>query len=84
MDLIETTRILSRILDQTEYSLEYNNEKLIRAKTQCIKDSNTKMWIEYNDERVIKINEEVDALRQSISSLEQLQDYQNWKAKNFK
>ena len=32
MDLIETTRILSRILEQTEYSIEYNGKRLEDAK----------------------------------------------------
>jgi len=83
MDLINTTTILTRLLEQTEYSLEYNNEKILKAKDQCIKDSNTKMWIEAIEERVIRINEEVDALRQALSTIEQQQEFQEWKIKQF-
>jgi len=83
MDLIETTRILSRILDQTEYSIEYNGKRLEDAKKESIKDSNTKMWIEANEERMIRFNEEVDALRQAIYSIEKQQEYEYWKDKNL-
>ena len=83
MDLIETTRILKRILEQTEYSIEYNGKRLEDAKKESIKDSSTKMWIEANEERMIRYNEEVDALRQAIYSIEKQQEYEYWKDKNL-
>tara|TARA_R100000544_G_scaffold29674_1_gene15997 strand:+ start:238 stop:504 length:267 start_codon:yes stop_codon:yes gene_type:complete len=83
MDLIETTRILSRILEQTEYSIEYNGKRLEDAKKECIKDSNTKMWIEANEERMIRYNDEVDALRQAIYSIKVQQEFEYWKDKNL-
>lgn len=83
MNLTETTKILTRILEQTEYSIERGGDKLDKAKNELIKDSNTKMWIEEKEKRMIKLNEEVDALRQSISSLKLRQEYQRWKEDKF-
>lgn len=83
MDIKKTNEILHRILEQTEHSIEYNNDKLDKAKAECIKDSNTKMWIEYNDVRLSRMNEEVDALRQAIRNTRRQQEFEDWKNKNF-
>ena len=83
MDINETTRILTRILEQTEYSIEYNGKRLEDAKNESIKDSSTKMWIEANEERMIRFNEEVDALRQALRYARRQREYEDWTNKNF-
>ena len=83
MNLTETTRILKRILEQTEYSIEYNGKRLEDAKNESIKDSSTKMWIEANEERMIRFNEEVDALRQALRYARRQREYEDWTNKNF-
>tara|TARA_R110002167_G_C12452355_1_gene631885 strand:+ start:478 stop:729 length:252 start_codon:yes stop_codon:yes gene_type:complete len=83
MNLTETTKILKRLLEQTEYSIEYNGKRLEDAKNESIKDSSTKMWIEANEERMIRYNEEVDALRQAIRNTQKQREYEDWTNKNF-
>ena len=83
MNLTDTTTILKRLLAQTEHSIEQNGKELEDAKNECIKDSSTKMWIEANEERMIRYNEEVDALRQAISNTQKQREYEDWTNKNF-
>ena len=83
MNLTDTTTILKRLLAQTEHSIEYNGKRLEDAKKECIKDSNTKMWIEANEERMIRYNEEVDALRQALRYTRRQREYEDWTNKNF-
>jgi anti-sigma28 factor (negative regulator of flagellin synthesis) len=83
MNLTDTTKILKRLLEQTEYSIEYNGKRLEDAKNESIKDSSTKMWIEANEERMIRYNEEVDALRQAIRYARRQREYEDWTNKNF-
>ena len=78
MNLTDTTKILKRLLEQTEYSIEYNGKRLEDAKNESIKDSSTKMWIEANEERMIRYNEEVDALRQAIRNTQKQREYEDW------
>ena len=83
MNLTDTTTILKRLLAQTEYSIEQNGKELEDAKNECIKDSSTKMWIEANEERMIRYNEEVEALRQAIRNTQRQREYEDWTNKNF-
>ena len=83
MNLTDTTTILKRLLAQTEYSIEQNGKELEDAKNECIKDSSTKMWIEANEERMIRYNEEVEALRQSLRYARRQREYEDWTNKNF-
>ena len=83
MTLPETTTILKRLLAQIEHSIEQNGKELEDAKSECIKDSNTKMWIEANEERMIRYNEEVEALRQAIRNTQRQREYEDWTNKNF-
>ena len=83
MNLTDTTKILKRLLEQIEYSIEYNGKRLNDAKNECIKDSNTKMWIEANEERMIRYTEEVDALKQAIRNTQRQKEYEDWTNKNF-
>ena len=83
MNLTETTTILKRLLAQTEHSIEQNGKELEDAKNECIKDSSTKMWIEANEERMIRYNEEVEALRQAIRNTQRQREYEDWTNKNF-
>jgi hypothetical protein len=83
MNLTDTTKILKRLLEQTEYSIEYNGKRLEDAKNESIKDSSTKMWIEANEERMIRYNEEVDALRQALRYTRRQREYEDWTNKNF-
>ena len=83
MNLTDTTTILKRLLAQTEHSIEQNGKELEDAKNECIKDSSTKMWIEANEERMIRYNEEVDALRQAIRYARRQREYEDWTNKNF-
>ena len=83
MNLTETTTILKRLLAQIEHSIEQNGKELEDAKSECIKDSNTKMWIEANEERMIRYNEEVDALRQALRYTRRQREYEDWTNKNF-
>ena len=83
MNLTETTKILKRLLAQTEHSIEQNGKELEDAKNECIKDSSTKMWIEANEERMIRYNEEVEALRQAIRNTQRQREYEDWTNKNF-
>jgi hypothetical protein len=83
MNLTETTTILKRLLAQIENSIEQNGKELEDAKSECIKDSNTKMWIEANEERMIRYNEEVDALRQALRYTRRQREYEDWTNKNF-
>jgi len=83
MNLTDTTKILKRLLEQIEYSIEYNGKRLEDAKNESIKDSSTKMWIESNEERMIRFNEEVDALRQALRYARRQREYEDWTNKNF-
>jgi len=83
MNLTDTTTILKRLLAQTEHSIEQNGKELEDAKNECIKDSSTKMWIEANEERMIRYNEEVDALRQALRYTRRQREYEDWTNKNF-
>jgi anti-sigma28 factor (negative regulator of flagellin synthesis) len=83
MNLTDTTTILKRLLAQTEHSIEQNGKELEDAKNECIKDSSTKMWIEANEERMIRYNEEVEALRQAIRNTQRQREYEDWTNKNF-
>jgi hypothetical protein len=83
MNLTDTTKILKRLLAQIEHSIEQNRKELEDAKSECIKDSNTKMWIEANEERMIRYNEEVDALRQALRYTRRQREYEDWTNKNF-
>ena len=83
MNLTETTRILKRILEQTEYSIEYNGRRLQEAKKEIVPSRCTKLWIERNTERMILFNEEVDALRQALRNTQRQREYEDWTNKNF-
>ena len=83
MNLTDTTKILKRLLEQTEYSIEYNGKRLEDDKNESIKNSSTKMWIEANEERMIRYNEEVDALRQALRYARRQREYEDWTNKNF-
>ena len=83
MNLTETTTILKRLLAQTEHSIEQNRKELEDAKNDCFKDSNTKMWIESNEKRLIKFNEEFEALREAIITTRKQIEYQDWTNKEF-
>tara|TARA_R110002153_G_scaffold134575_2_gene283966 strand:+ start:312 stop:563 length:252 start_codon:yes stop_codon:yes gene_type:complete len=83
MDIKKTLEVLNRLLDQTEYSIEYNGKRLNDAKNECIKDSNTKMWIEANEERMIRYTEEIEAIKQAIRNTQRQKEYEDWTNKNF-
>ena len=83
MTLPETLKILTRMLDDTEHSIAVNGKRLEDAKNECIKDSNTKMWIESNEKRMIKFNEEYEALREAILTTRKQIEYQDWTNKEF-
>ena len=83
MDIKKTLEVLNRLLDQTEYSIEYNGKRLNDAKKFCIKDSNTKMRIEANEERMIRYTEEIEAIKQAIRNTQRQKEYEDWTNKNF-
>lgn len=83
MNLTETTRILTRILDQTEYCIDRNGKRLQEAKKERMPSRSTKLWIESSKERMILLNEEVDALRQAIVDTRKQIEYQDWTNKEF-
>ena len=83
MDIKKTLEVLNRLLDQTEYSIEYNGKRLNDAKNECINDSNTKMWIEANEERMIRYTDEIEAIKQAIRNTQRQKEYEDWTNKNF-
>ena len=83
MNLTETTTILKRLLAQTEHSIEQNRKELEDAKNDCFKDSITKMWIEANEERMIRYTEEIEAIKQAIRYARRQREYEDWTNKNF-
>tara|TARA_R110000822_G_scaffold764_4_gene3395 strand:+ start:1029 stop:1280 length:252 start_codon:yes stop_codon:yes gene_type:complete len=83
MDIKKTLEVLNRLLNQTEYSIEYNGKRLNDAKNECINDSNTKMWIEANEERMIRYTDEIEAIKQAIRNTQRQKEYEDWTNKNF-
>tara|TARA_R110000744_G_scaffold45241_6_gene100501 strand:- start:496 stop:762 length:267 start_codon:yes stop_codon:yes gene_type:complete len=83
MDLLETTRVLTRLLEQTKFSLKHNTEKITRTKNQTFKNFQDKLFIEYNEVRVIRITEEIEAITESINIIARTKEFENWKKEHY-